>query len=221
MVDLARALLCPTLAPAVRRGSPCNTCENAGGLPVLTELQIGCLLIDHASDQPVIMLQEVTGPRAIPIMIGVSEAGAIASELENIRFPRPMTHDLLCNVVAALGGAIERIVISDLREDTFFARVVVRSRDDARHAVEVDARPSDAIALAIRAGAPIYAEPRVVEAAGISLDEAEAIDGPAAIEREPLSDTLDAVVLPSGRDPRVLREFLEQLSTDDFGKYKM
>lgn len=182
---------------------------------MLTELQIGCLLIDTNTDQPVIMLQDVEGQRAIPIVIGLSEAGAIASELERIRFPRPMTHDLLCSVVDSLGARIERVVISDLRDDTFFARIVLRCSDRPGQPLDVDARPSDAIALAVRCNAPIYAENHVLDSAGVSTGDDAPDAAPAA------SELNDAVVLPTSTDPEALRSFLERLAPEDFGKYKM
>jgi len=110
---------------------------------MLTEVQIGCLLIDTNTDQPVIMLQDVSGRRAIPIVIGLAEAGAIASELENIEFPRPMTHDLMRSLVESLDATVKHVVINDLRDNTFFARVVLIHGGKR---LKVDARPSDAAA---------------------------------------------------------------------------
>lgn len=177
------------------------------------EMTIAGLLIDTTNDQPILLLKDGSGKRAIPIVIGLSEAGAIASELESIEFPRPMTHDLLRCLVEQLGGEMLRVVINDLRDNTFYATIVLKQGRDLVH---IDARPSDAIALAVRTAAPIYVEEKVVLAVlGPPEDTAEAmtaeedVEAPQPVDWSHLKD-----------DPEKLKAVLEGLSTDDFGKYK-
>jgi uncharacterized protein len=113
---------------------------------------------------PVVILRETSGQRRLlPIFIGVPEAQAIALSMQNIETPRPMTHDLLKNVLDELGAQVERIVVTELREGTFFAEIVVNSRGEVR---SVSSRPSDAIALAVRIGSPIFAAEDVLDEAG-------------------------------------------------------
>jgi bifunctional DNase/RNase len=113
---------------------------------------------------PVVILRELTGQRRLlPIFIGTPEAQAIALSMQNIETPRPMTHDLLKNMLEELGAQVERIIVTELREGTFFAEIVVSSGGEVR---SVSSRPSDAIALAVRIGSPIFAEEEVLDEAG-------------------------------------------------------
>ncbi|MEK6598457.1 MAG: bifunctional nuclease family protein, partial [Gemmatimonadota bacterium] len=116
----------------------------------VTVAQLG---IDRNTNTPVVVLQEVDGERSLPIWIGPGEAQAIAMELQGVRAQRPMTHDLLRDVVTGLGGELRRVQVTALRDDTYFAELILL-RNGA--AVQVDARPSDCIALALRCSAPIY-----------------------------------------------------------------
>lgn len=120
-----------------------------------------------------LILTEAEGARRLPIIIGSFEAQAIALELENIKPPRPMTHDLLKNVVQNFDSNVKKVVINDLTDGTFYARIVFERGD---HLHEIDARPSDAIALSVRFGAPIYVNDHVLKEAGISA-EAESTSG--------------------------------------------
>lgn len=115
-----------------------------------------------------LILSEAEGNRRLPIIIGTFEAQAIALELESIKPPRPMTHDLLKNMVLSLGSNVEQVIINDLNEGTFFAQIHCKKDDEP---FELDARPSDAIALAIRFGAPIFVSVSVLEEAGIETEE--------------------------------------------------
>jgi uncharacterized protein len=115
-----------------------------------------------------LILSEVDGNRRLPIIIGTFEAQAIALELESIKPPRPMTHDLLKNLVLSFNSNVEQIVINDLNEGTFFAQIHCRNDEEG---FELDARPSDAIALAIRFGAPIFVNSKVLDEAGIQTEE--------------------------------------------------
>lgn len=116
------------------------------------------IIISETSDQQVIVLKERDGDRSFPVIIGIFEAVAIDRRLKNIELPRPLTHDLLEGVIKSMGGELKRIVVNDMRESTFYARLhIERDGED----IEVDARPSDAIALAVRANVPIYVEEEV------------------------------------------------------------
>lgn len=132
------------------------------------EMTIDSIRVSMMNYQRVVILKEKENGRYLPIWIGPAEADAIAVKLQDISVPRPLTHDLLGSVVESLGAAVSHIVVHDLHNDTFFAKVVLEV--DGR-SVEVDSRPSDAIALAVRVKAPIFAEDQVLEKAGIILDK--------------------------------------------------
>ena len=132
------------------------------------EMEVKGLLLDPASETPVLLLQAVGGTVVLPIWIGQVEANSIATALEGIREPRPMTHDLLHGVLQELGVELNRVEIWALREGTFYGRLQLRRSSDE---VQVDARPSDAIALAVRVSAPIYVAEEVMEQAGMLPEE--------------------------------------------------
>jgi bifunctional DNase/RNase len=151
------------------------------------------LTIDPASNSPILILKEPEGERSLPIWIGLLEATAIASELEKVAFARPMTHDLLRNVVTALDHSISKVEVVDLRDNTFYA--LLHLLGPAGEKV-IDARPSDAVALALRAQAPIFVAAKVLEMAG----GAEA---------------------RGAEDEDKWKDLLEKMDPEDFGKYKM
>ncbi len=124
------------------------------------EVELSKILINEASDQQVIVLKERHGQRSFPIVIGIVEIFAIDRRLKGIKPPRPMTHDLLDGVIKALGARIERIIVNDLRSHTFFAKIILSLNG---HTVEVDSRPSDAIALGAASGAPIFVAEEVFD----------------------------------------------------------
>jgi uncharacterized protein len=159
------------------------------------EMTVKALMIDPTTQLPIIVLRDQQGQRILPIWVGMFEANAIALQIENVETPRPMTHDLLKRMVDALGGLVERIVVCELKESTFYATIHL---DTPRGAVLVDARPSDAIALALRTRSKIFVNEAV-------------IDGARSFEKS--------------RDPLMnigkLQEWLEGLSDDELGKYKM
>jgi bifunctional DNase/RNase len=158
------------------------------------EMAIKGLMVDPITNMPIIVLREVQGQRVLPIWVGVFEANAIALQVENVQTPRPMTHDLLKAVIDQLGARVERIVVCGLKENTFYATLHVLSTQGL---VEVDARPSDAIALALRSGARIFVDDTVIlNARSVEMSQ----------------DTVDV-----GR----LQKWLENLPDDDLGKYKM
>ena len=158
------------------------------------EMTIKGLMVDPITNMPIIILRDKDGQRVLPIWVGVFEANAIALQIENVTTPRPMTHDLLRNVIQDLRGRIEKIVVSDLKENTFYALIYLTVGGEL---MAVDARPSDAIALALRARAPIFVEEKVIEHA----------------------KTADLV--PEKGETERLQKWLESLDPDDMGKYKM
>lgn len=128
---------------------------------MLVELKIGALIMDPNSNSPIVVLKGVDSETILPIWVGAFEANAIALEIEKIVPQRPMTHDLLRNVIAEMGMTVRRIVITDLKDNTFYANIELERGDGAL--VTLDARPSDAIALALRSDCAIFAEQNVVE----------------------------------------------------------
>ncbi len=121
------------------------------------------VIISETTDQQVIVLREKDGERSFPIIIGIFEAVSIDRKLKDIQVPRPLTHDLLASVIREMGGQLTRIVVNDLKDNTFFAQLHVE-RDGKD--IEIDARPSDAIALAVRVGCPVFAEEKVLDKVG-------------------------------------------------------
>jgi bifunctional DNase/RNase len=128
----------------------------------MIEMQLARIVIRETSDQQSIHLKEKDGERRFPIVIGLFEAVAIDRRVRDRKMPRPMTHDLMASLVEALGAKLERVVVADLKNNTFYARLVL-SHAGSTEPIEVDARPSDAIALAVHLDAPIYVEDRVLE----------------------------------------------------------
>ena len=127
---------------------------------MLIEMTIKGLMLDPVTNTPIVILKDKEGDRVLPIWVGLFEANAIALQIENVATPRPMTHDLLRNIITDLDGRVDRIVVSDLKENTFYAIVHLTVRGER---VAVDARPSDAIALALRTRAPILVDETVIE----------------------------------------------------------
>ncbi len=134
----------------------------------MPEMVIDSIRVSLMNYQRVVILKEKDADRYLPIWIGPAEADAIAVRLQEVSVPRPLTHDLLRSVITSLGAGVSHIVISDLQNDTFFAKVVLHVDSKS---MEVDCRPSDAIALAVRTEAPIYVEDMVLDKAGIILDK--------------------------------------------------
>ncbi len=158
------------------------------------EMTIKGLMIDPITNMPIIVLRDQEGQRVLPIWVGVFEANAIALQIENVQTPRPMTHDLLKNVLDDLNAHVERIVVCELKENTFYATIYLQM---GGRLTAVDARPSDAIALALRTRAKIFVEDTVIESARSVEMSRESMD--------------------VGR----LQKWLEGLSEEELGKYKM
>src|SRR6187399_1184775 len=128
------------------------------------EMTIKGLMVDPITNTPIVILKDKQGERVLPIWVGIFEANAIALQIENIATPRPMTHDLLRNIITDLDGQVDRVVVSELKDNTFYARIHLTVRGER---VSIDARPSDAIALALRTRSPILVEEAVIDNAKV------------------------------------------------------
>jgi bifunctional DNase/RNase len=158
--------------------------------------------------QRVVILKEKESDRYLPIWIGPAEADAIAVRLQDVAVSRPLTHDLLRSVIDAFGGNVQYIVVNDLSNDTFYARIIMNV--DGR-TLEIDSRPSDAIALAVRVQAPIFAEETVLEKAGVRLDQETGDEKADAEGRSEVKEEELEKLSP-------FRDFIESLDMEDFEK---
>jgi len=161
---------------------------------VTIEMKIKGLMIDPVTQMPIIMLRDPKSDAVLPIWVGLYEANAIALQLEKITTPRPMTHDLLKNLLGQLETTVEKIVITELRENTFYASIHLQKSGKA---LTVDSRPSDAIALALRVDAPIFVAEEVIS-------KAKSVD-----------------MTKEAGDSDRLRQWLEKLDPEELGKYEM
>ncbi len=162
----------------------------------MIEVTVAHLGLDRTTNTPVVILQEKDGSRVLPIWIGPAEASAIAMELQGLKPPRPMTHDLLKTVITGLGASVRRIQISGLKDKTYFAELWLARED---HLFQLDARPSDSIALALRVHAPIFTDPDLLELGRDPTDQPSPDNAP---------------------DPEKLRAWLEKMNPEDFGKFQ-
>jgi uncharacterized protein len=158
------------------------------------EMKIRGLMMDPVTNMPIVVLKDANGSAVLPIWVGVYEANAIALEIEKVQTPRPMTHDLLKNVLFGLNVQVQKVVVNELRDDTFYALIWVERNGEK---MSIDSRPSDALALALRVDCPIFVEETVLKSSKIS----------SAVNEKSTSEEL--------------RKWLEGLSDDDLGRYKM
>ena len=158
------------------------------------EMKIRGLMMDPVTQMPIVVLKDVQGQSVLPIWVGAYEANAIALEIEKVATPRPMTHDLLKNVLLGLEVHVQKIVVNDLRDDTFFALIWVERDGEL---MSIDSRPSDALALALRVDCPIFVDDAV------------------------LKNSKVATALAERNSNEQLRNYLEGLSDEDLGRYKM
>jgi bifunctional DNase/RNase len=177
----------------------------------MIETVVESIRVSLVTQHRVVILKEVNGERHLPIWIGAYEAEAIAMELQGVSAARPLPYDLMKALIGDMGGAVDRIVVTDLSQDVFYARIVIQQNG---RAVEVDSRPSDAIALAVRARVPILVDDAVMDRAGVTLGEGEG-DEEASLgaEAEP-GERIDEERLS------VFRDFINTLDLDDFDKKK-
>ena len=166
---------------------------------MLVEVKVFGLAMDPVTSTPIVILKDLQGKRAIPIWIGLFEASAIATQMEGVNLARPMTHDLMNEILSILEVKVLKVVINDLISNTFFA-VIHILKDEVP--ITIDSRPSDAIALALRADAPIFIDEKIIEKS-TNIDFGRKTEDLNKYTKEQL------------------KEFLESLSSEDFGKYKM
>ena len=165
---------------------------------MLRPMVISGLIVDPLTNSPIVILKETTGEKTLPIWIGLLEATAIASELEGIQFSRPMTHDLLKNIMELIDVKVNKIEVCDLKNNTYYALIHMEHKGKE---MTIDARPSDALALSLRVKAPIFVAEEVIQ-------KSEKID----LKAEPEDKS---------EQGKKWQEILEKLNPDDFGKYKM
>jgi bifunctional DNase/RNase len=158
------------------------------------EMKIRGLMMDPMTNMPIVILKEATGDVILPIWVGVPEANAIALEIEKVVTPRPMTHDLLKNVLVGLDTIVRKVVVTNIKDDTFYALIWLERNGTL---ISVDSRPSDALALALRIDCPIFVEDEVLKSSKSQAGSKDKIDN------------------------EELRRFLENLNDEDLGKYKM
>ena len=158
------------------------------------EMKIRGLMMDPVTQMPIVVLKDVQGQAILPIWVGAYEANAIALEIEKVQTPRPMTHDLLRNVLLGLEVRVQKVVVNELKDDTFYALIWV---ERAGRMMSIDSRPSDALALALRMDCPIF------------------------VEDEVLKSSRDSSAVSEKATSEELRKYLENLSDDDLGRYKM
>ncbi len=163
---------------------------------LLVEMKVRGITLDPVTNMPIIILRDLDNKKSLPIWIGIFEANAIASEMENLSPPRPMTHDLIKNLIDGLKSKVKRVIVTDLRNNTFFATIELERNGTG---VAIDSRPSDAIAIALRANAPILVSEEVIKKA----------------------KTIDMTQEKDVDDKQKLREWLDKLKPEDFGKYEM
>ena len=158
------------------------------------EMKIRGLMMDPVTNMPIVILKDINGNSLLPIWVGIYEANAIALEIEKVATPRPMTHDLIKSLLLGLGTGMKKVVVSDLREDTFYAIIWLERNGEL---ISVDSRPSDALALALRLDCPIFVEEEVLKNSKLS---------------GAVSDKVNS---------EELRKWLENLNDEDLGRYKM
>ncbi len=158
------------------------------------EMKIRGLMMDPVTNMPIVILKDVAGDAVLPIWVGIYEANAIALEIEKVTTPRPMTHDLIKNLLTGLDARVHKIVVNDLREDTFFAVIWMEQNGKV---ISVDSRPSDALALALRLDCPIFVEDQVLKTSKLSNSVSDRVSNDE------------------------LRKWLENLNDEDLGRYKM
>lgn len=175
---------------------------------MLVEVRVQSLGLDRSTNTPVVILQELEGERVLPIWIGPGEASAIAMQLADMQFARPLTHDLLVSVLKGLGGSVQKVLITRVEKSTYYAELIVQRNG---HVFSLDARPSDSIAVALRVDARIYAQDSLLEPATVEISE----DEPAASTGPTPAREMDPEVM----GPEELKEHLRKLNPEDFGRF--
>jgi len=183
----------------------------------MIEMTIDSIRVSLMNYQRVVMLKEKETERYLPIWIGPAEADAIAVILQEVKLPRPLTHDLLRSVIDTLGATVNSIIVTDLKSDTFYARIIL---DVDGKQMEVDSRPSDALALAVRTEVPIYVEEEVLDKAGILLDRETGKPTPLSRKEEGASGKGKQVTEEEAKRLSAFYDFINTLDLDDLDKRK-
>jgi bifunctional DNase/RNase len=180
---------------------------------VLVEVRVQSLGLDRSSNTPVVILEEIGGERVLPIWIGPGEASAIAMQLADMEFSRPLTHDLLVAVLNGLGGTLKKVVITRVEKNTYYAELLIHRNGEV---ISVDARPSDSIAVALRVDARIFAQDELLERASIEVveDESAGTASGGTPSKEGLTPESS-----QGMKPEELKEHLKRLNPEDFGRF--
>lgn len=173
----------------------------------MLEVMVQSLGIDQASKTPVVILQELDGERMLPIWIGPGEASAIAMELAGMKFSRPLTHDLAASLILGLGGALTRVVITRVQDNTYYAELVIQRGNEV---FSVDARPSDSIAIALRLKAKLFTSDELLSATSLQIEPADTLQEMAESEGG-AEETMTA---------EQLKEYLKKLNPEDLGRFK-
>ncbi|MDX1647771.1 MAG: bifunctional nuclease family protein [Longimicrobiales bacterium] len=173
---------------------------------MLVEVRVQSLALDRTTNTPVVILQELNGERVLPIWIGPGEASAIAMQLAEMEFSRPLTHDLICSVLNGLGANLQKVIITKVQKSTYYAELIVRRNGEV---ISLDARPSDSIAVALRVDARIFADDQLLEVASIEISDDETT-GEVSLERIDPESKMDA---------EELKEHLKRLNPEDFGRF--
>jgi bifunctional DNase/RNase len=174
---------------------------------VLVEVRVQSLGLDRSTNTPVVILQELDGERVLPIWIGPGEASAIAMQLADMEFSRPLTHDLLVALLKGLGALLHKVIVSRVEQSTYYAELIVRRNGEV---FSLDARPSDSIAVALRVDAPIFVEKDLLEIASVEISDE---DPAAGVSPE---GTIEA---DQPLDAESLEEHLRKLDPEDFGRF--
>ena len=181
----------------------------------MIECKIESIRVSLVTQHRVVILKEAEGERYLPIWIGPYEADAIALELQEVPVARPLTHDLMRSIISELGATVTHVLINDLRDDTFFARIVLDV--NGRHA-EIDARPSDSVALAVRTKCQIFVDEMVMERAGVTLEGEIGTEVEGDEDEIPESESLSPSERTGEDRLSVFRDFINSLDIDDLGK---
>ena len=174
---------------------------------MLIEVRVQSLGLDRSSNTPVVILEEVGGERVLPIWIGPGEASAIAMQLADMEFSRPLTHDLVVTMLNGLGGSLRKVIITRVEKSTYYAELIIHRNGEV---ISVDARPSDSIAVALRTDARIFAQDDLLERASIEIAEDETSGESEQTRCEAPSE---------GMNPEELKEYLRRLNPEDFGRF--
>jgi uncharacterized protein len=176
----------------------------------MIEVKVQSLGLDRSSNTPVVILQEQEGARVLPIWIGPGEASAIAMELAGMKFSRPLTHDLFASVILGMGGSLQRVMITKVVDNTYFAELIIQRNSEL---ISVDARPSDSIAIALRMSAAIYTTEDLLETTSIEIADGSEHDFAASQEEDRPAGPA------AGLSPEQLREYLRRMNPEDFGRF--